>query len=243
MKQLSSMIVGLACSGSSTPPMPTPPERCTFLPICAHEPDGRPRVDHRALVDVGADVHEGRHQHDVRRDVGAAARDGRRHDPDAGGGELVVGQAGELGRHLVVERERLGAAGAALETHGAGFGQAEREQHRLLDPLVRRPGAVDLLGDAQAPGIETGDHLPDGVARRRRARFAGRASSAFPTRCRSRARGRSWRRGRAKAADFTSTAPFPATRRRRRRPARGDKAAPAAPAACTSAAGRARRTT
>ncbi len=38
MKQLSSMIVGPACSGSSTPPMPTPPERCTFLPICAQEP-------------------------------------------------------------------------------------------------------------------------------------------------------------------------------------------------------------
>src|SRR5262249_58123682 len=38
MKQLSSMMVGLACNGSSTPPMPTPPERWTFLPICAHEP-------------------------------------------------------------------------------------------------------------------------------------------------------------------------------------------------------------
>jgi hypothetical protein len=38
MKQSSSMIVGAACSGSSTPPMPTPPERCTLRPICAHEP-------------------------------------------------------------------------------------------------------------------------------------------------------------------------------------------------------------
>ncbi len=38
MKQLSSMIVGPACSGSSTPPMPTPPDRCTFVPICAQEP-------------------------------------------------------------------------------------------------------------------------------------------------------------------------------------------------------------
>ena len=38
MKQSSSMMVGEACSGSSTPPMPTPPERCTFLPICAQEP-------------------------------------------------------------------------------------------------------------------------------------------------------------------------------------------------------------
>ncbi|MNK73963.1 hypothetical protein D3C87_934660 [compost metagenome] len=38
MKQLSSMMVGLACSGSSTPPMPTPPDRWTFLPIWAQEP-------------------------------------------------------------------------------------------------------------------------------------------------------------------------------------------------------------
>ena len=38
MKQLSSMMVGLACSGSSTPPMPTPPERWTCLPIWAQEP-------------------------------------------------------------------------------------------------------------------------------------------------------------------------------------------------------------
>lgn len=38
MKQLSSMMVGEACRGSSTPPMPTPPARCAFLPICAQEP-------------------------------------------------------------------------------------------------------------------------------------------------------------------------------------------------------------
>src|ERR1700760_3004581 len=38
MKQLSSIITGAACTGSNTPPMPTPPLRCTCLPICAHEP-------------------------------------------------------------------------------------------------------------------------------------------------------------------------------------------------------------
>src|SRR6185369_8599482 len=38
MKQSSSTITGSACSGSSTPPMPTPPEMCTRLPICAQEP-------------------------------------------------------------------------------------------------------------------------------------------------------------------------------------------------------------
>src|SRR6202035_2202653 len=38
IKQSSSMITGSACSGSNTPPMPTPPEMCTRLPICAQEP-------------------------------------------------------------------------------------------------------------------------------------------------------------------------------------------------------------
>ncbi len=37
-KQLSSITTGPACSGSSTPPMPTPPEMWQFLPICAHDP-------------------------------------------------------------------------------------------------------------------------------------------------------------------------------------------------------------
>jgi hypothetical protein len=31
-------MVGMACSGSSTPPMPTPPDRCTRAPIYAQEP-------------------------------------------------------------------------------------------------------------------------------------------------------------------------------------------------------------
>ena len=31
-------MTGAACGGSSTPPMPTPPDRCTRSPICAHEP-------------------------------------------------------------------------------------------------------------------------------------------------------------------------------------------------------------
>ncbi len=38
MKAPSPMITGPAWSGSSTPPIPAPPEMCTFLPICAHEP-------------------------------------------------------------------------------------------------------------------------------------------------------------------------------------------------------------
>jgi hypothetical protein len=34
----SSTITGRADGGSSTPPIPTPPARCTSRPICAHDP-------------------------------------------------------------------------------------------------------------------------------------------------------------------------------------------------------------
>ena len=38
MKQPSSMMLGRAPGGSSTPPIPTPPARCTFSPTWAQEP-------------------------------------------------------------------------------------------------------------------------------------------------------------------------------------------------------------
>ena len=38
MKQLSSIITGLAWRGSRTPPIPAPPEIWQFFPTCAHEP-------------------------------------------------------------------------------------------------------------------------------------------------------------------------------------------------------------
>ncbi len=38
MKQLSSITTGVPCRGSSTPPMPTPPEMWQFFPIWAQEP-------------------------------------------------------------------------------------------------------------------------------------------------------------------------------------------------------------
>ena len=38
MNASSSTTTGTALGGSSTPPMPAPPERCTFLPIWAQDP-------------------------------------------------------------------------------------------------------------------------------------------------------------------------------------------------------------
>ena len=38
IKAPSSITTGIAPGGSKTPPIPTPPERCTFFPICAQDP-------------------------------------------------------------------------------------------------------------------------------------------------------------------------------------------------------------
>src|SRR5439155_4607515 len=84
---------------------------------------------------------------------------------------LVKG--GELGRHLVVIARR------------AAFDQAvilepEGEQHGLLHPLVRDPFAAGLLGHPDAPGVEAGDDLLNGLAQRtRRVRRAERGA-LFP---------------------------------------------------------------
>jgi hypothetical protein len=121
-------------------------------------------VTRSTFVHISAEVHEGRHQHDVLRDVGTSPRHSRRDDPDAGRRQLVVRQAREFGGHLVVERERLGAPGAPLETHGTDVGKTERKQNGFLDPLVCRPCAADFFGDAQLAGIESGDHLCHRVA-------------------------------------------------------------------------------
>ena len=55
----------------------------------------------------------------------------------------------ELRRHLV---ER-GRAGRAALDHGVVV-QAEREQHRLLEPLVDAPFAIDFFRHTGLPGIE-----------------------------------------------------------------------------------------
>ena len=45
--------------------------------------DRHPGIDHRAFVDIGAEIDEGRHQHDAGRDIGRAADDGARHGAKA----------------------------------------------------------------------------------------------------------------------------------------------------------------
>ena len=146
MKQSSSMITGPAWIGSSTPPMPTPPERWTFLPIWAQEPtvtqvSTMVPLSTRAptLTKLGITTTPGR-------DIGRAAHDRARHDAKTRLAEAVGAPALELQRHLVI--------GLGADIHGHRILQAEGEQHRLLQPLPRDPGAVLGLGDPELAGIE-----------------------------------------------------------------------------------------
>ncbi|EXI68809.1 MAG: hypothetical protein AW07_04307 [Candidatus Accumulibacter sp. SK-11] len=140
--------------------------------LCART-DRCPGIDHRALVDVGTDVDVTRHQHDVAADERAAPGGGRWHDAEAAAREPLGVVVGKLVRHLVVIAHR-----AAVEH--AVFLQAEREQHRLLEPLMRHPLAVDLLGDAQAAAIELLDGVGNGLCHGGRGRIGLQRVAVLP---------------------------------------------------------------
>ena len=122
--------------------------------------DRGPGVDHGRFVDIGAEIDEGRHQHDVLGDEGRAAHDRTRHGAETGVAEFLLGIILELRGHLVPPGR---AAGAAADR--AHVVETERQQHRLLQPLVDLPRAVRLrLGDARLALVEQIERELDGVA-------------------------------------------------------------------------------
>ena len=146
MKQLSSMIAGSACSGSSTPPMPTPPERWHVLADLRAGADRRPGIDHGALVDIGAEIDEGRHQHHARRDIGGAAH----HASRARRGSRRCGSGPRPSRRTwraPCPTRRAWPGPPGIDAHVV---EAERQQHRLLQPLVDAPGAVGCFSATRA---------------------------------------------------------------------------------------------
>ena len=151
MNAPSSMMFGRAPGGSSTPPIPTPPARCTFWPTCAHEPT----VAQVSTIDPGADaradVHEPRHEHGARLQEGPEPRHAARDEPHARFLEVL------LQRDLVARLERP-------EVLGLHPGDAEVEVHRLHEPGVHLPLTVHFLRDAHLAAIQAVQRLHHGRA-------------------------------------------------------------------------------
>ena len=168
MKQLSSMMTGSGLQRLQHAADADAAGEMHVLADLRAGADRRPGVHHRAFADIGAEVHEARHQHDVRRDIGRAAHDRAGHGAEARGAEAVLAPAVELRRHLVPP---VRAAGGARDR--AHVVEAEREQHGLLEPLVDLPLAVALLlGDARFALVEQFECGVDRLAHRA---FGGRA--------------------------------------------------------------------
>ena len=119
---------------------------------------GRPGVDHRALTDIGADVHEAGHQDRALGDVRAAPHDRAGHRAEPGGAEIGLRPAAELRRHLVepVARTRTIVDQDIVV-------QAERQEDGLLQPLVDGPAAMAVrLGHARLAPVEQRQRTVDG---------------------------------------------------------------------------------
>ena len=112
--------------------------------------DRRPGVDHGAAIDIGAEIDEGRHQHHARRDEGRAAH----HAPGTARKPAFLNFAAFQPLNLESTLSHHTALPGPPGDH-AHVVEAERQQHRFLQPLVDLPAAVGLaLGDARFAGIE-----------------------------------------------------------------------------------------
>src|SRR5690348_5723151 len=110
---------------------------------------------------MGAEIDEGRQEDRTGRDIGRAADERAGGGPEAGGGKLLLTPAGELRVHFVVPEALAGRAGDEVVR-----GEAEIEEHRLLQPFMDHPLAVDLLRDPDRALVEKVERRLDRIADR-----------------------------------------------------------------------------
>src|SRR5258707_6463306 len=112
--------------------------------------DGRPGVDHCALVHIGADIDEAGHQHHAGCHKGGMAHDGTWYCPKSRFAKARLAPALELGGDFVPP-----GGFARTARHDAIVVEPERQQHRLLEPLVYLPFAAGVtLGNACNATVE-----------------------------------------------------------------------------------------
>ncbi len=122
--------------------------------------NGRPGINHGALIDMGPEVHEGRHQNHARRDIGRFANNAIGHGTETCLFPLGFTPALELAVDLVPPAGALRAAGLLFHIL-----DAEAQQHCLLGPLVDMPVATVLtLSHTQLAGIQCVQGLFDRIA-------------------------------------------------------------------------------
>ncbi len=108
---------------------------------------GCPGVDHRTLVDIGANVDERGHQNHIARDVTAPARNSGRNHAKAALRKTLGIVVNKLRGHFVIKLH-------GTRRHRLIVLQAKRQQDRFLDPLVNLPLPFVLLSDPQATRIK-----------------------------------------------------------------------------------------
>ena len=117
--------------------------------------DCNPGIDHRAFINVGADIDVGRHQHRAAADVAAAPRNRWRDDAHAfclEAGEVVVGKAAF---------DFVKVAGVAV-FYGDVVMHAEGEQYGFFQPFVHLPAARGGFGDAHRAAFQRIQRFVDG---------------------------------------------------------------------------------
>jgi phosphate transport system ATP-binding protein len=120
--------------------------------------DRGPGVDHGAGAHVGADVDVAGHQDRIGCHVGAVAYQRVRHHAYALLRELSGVGGSELQRHPIVEARVTGVDHDVVV-------DAKIEQHRLLQPGVHLPAAIDVLGHPALTPIQCTDRELDRRAR------------------------------------------------------------------------------
>ena len=122
-----------------------------FTNLCTGTDSG-PGINHRAFINICADVDVRRHQHGVTGNKRTLTYRRWWYNAEAFFLETCFVVVGEFHRHFV-------EVAAFCPFDHLIIINTEREQHRFFQPLMRHPLTVNFFRYTQCAGIQQGDHL------------------------------------------------------------------------------------